>query len=496
MNAAALGALGSFFADVAAYLGGLFAAGVQALTGPVTLPPAALAAIEAEVEAQQGYLTSFELETTSADALPGNFAARAEQYGAAVWGAAQAVVRDAVVAAGPDYEECRVHIGDDEPCPVCTDLEDQGWMPIGTLPDIGDSYCLYNCHCVFYYRVAGSDQVIDTSQVFQPNLTGDGPLAVDAQADIADVPIPPPPRQVRTPGTPPQTPTASVLRPVPGSDTVLPSATPSPFAGIEDDFGTIMLGPEPVAVAPAAPQPARAPRPVVPAPPPSPPPAVQPGGVPVSSALNVEVPGAFGQRLDAAIAAIDSVHGDGNLPTIPINTAAMAVGRGGQIAVRNGVPVYINVAENGFGPELALIHEIGHDLDYGALRGLPGSDALMAPVQAALRNSAAAQELARLATVESVPATGLDLAGVTRSFNLPIDQAHIAYISSNDELWARAYAQYIAIRSGDTTLMDQLNLRRGPGPLSFRYPEQWTDADFAPIASAIDALFQRLGWLH
>ena len=39
-----------------------------------------------------------------------------------------------------------------EHCPDCVDFAARGWRPIGTLPRIGDSVCIVNCHCHFEYR--------------------------------------------------------------------------------------------------------------------------------------------------------------------------------------------------------------------------------------------------------------------------------------------------------------------------------------------------------
>jgi hypothetical protein len=57
---------------------------------------------------------------------------------------------------------------------------------------------------------------------------------------------------------------------------------------------------------------------------------------------------------------------------------------------------------------------------------------------------------------------------------------------------ARAYAQYIAIRSAHHALMEGLeNSRRGTsnGP-----PKQWSDSSFAPVAEAFDSFFDKRGW--
>jgi hypothetical protein len=65
---------------------------------------------------------------------------------------------------------------------------------------------------------------------------------------------------------------------------------------------------------------------------------------------------------------------------------------------------------------------------------------------------------------------------------------------SKDEQWARSYAQWIAIRSKDTVLLDQvkkITLSTNPAASA----SQWVEADFEPIAAAMDLIFKTLGWL-
>ncbi len=83
------------------------------------------------------------------------FVARAEQYGDAAWGAAQQVNRKRMIRGGQYTQEMRVH-GKyvDDMCDTCRNAVEQGWVPIGTLPAIGDSECLGNCHCFFKYADA------------------------------------------------------------------------------------------------------------------------------------------------------------------------------------------------------------------------------------------------------------------------------------------------------------------------------------------------------
>jgi hypothetical protein len=70
---------------------------------------------------------------------------------------------------------------------------------------------------------------------------------------------------------------------------------------------------------------------------------------------------------------------------------------------------------------------------------------------------------------------------------------YLRYLLDLPEIWARAYAQYIAIRSGNAALGRALAAVRSD-PDMLHPGVHWTDADFTPIATAIDDLFKEVGW--
>ena len=69
------------------------------------------------------------------------------------------------------------------------------------------------------------------------------------------------------------------------------------------------------------------------------------------------------------------------------------------------------------------------------------------------------------------------------------------YLQLPQELVARAYAQYIAWKSGSPTMRAELDATLNSGDLYSRLT-QWPHDEFLPIAAAIDYLFETLGWLH
>ena len=76
-----------------------------------------------------------------------------------------------------------------------------------------------------------------------------------------------------------------------------------------------------------------------------------------------------------------------------------------------------------------------------------------------------------------------------------VDPAIIAYSLRTEELFARSYAQYIATKSGNNTMISQLNQSRSRESKPIYYAEYWDDSDFTPISTAFDNIFLEAGWL-
>jgi hypothetical protein len=99
---------------------------------------------------QYGFLSGLALDTRPGD-FDGRALARLAQYGnGAVRGTASAIQRR---DAGPEAEERNV-LGGSQNCDECPGLSEQGWVPIGTLPEVGTRTCLGNCNCTIETRVA------------------------------------------------------------------------------------------------------------------------------------------------------------------------------------------------------------------------------------------------------------------------------------------------------------------------------------------------------
>jgi len=228
------------------------------------------------------------------------------------------------------------------------------------------------------------------------------------------------------------------------------------------------------------------------------------GGTPVSDALKVPR-SKYAAKYNAALSAIDSVHGDGALPQIPVKTKSNMRYLGVFSHTWNG-PKEIGINGKGDHFELTMAHEVGHFLDFSGLgsntflsdpgRNTPKNTAarLMRKAMDAIRNSPQVQTL--MDKVKNpkkyVQTVEYEHNGEKRSYKTEPDRSHTRYLSSNVELWARAYAQYIATRSGNKSMIAQVAKQLE----SKLYGEQqWTTKDFEPIAEAIDELFNEMGWM-
>lgn len=229
--------------------------------------------------------------------------------------------------------------------------------------------------------------------------------------------------------------------------------------------------------------------PVSPVPPTLPRPSrLAPAGRPVSSAVDPQALTGVSRRV---LDAIDSVHGDGNLPQTPIRRYGSA--DGAALGVYRWDPStlagVIRILPGGPYPEFTLAHELGHLLDHqGVIAGKFASELAreFGPWLEASQSSSAVRGLLDLLNGPE----RIELRGVM----VRVPKDYIAYLLDPREVWARSYAQYVAVRSGDPVLLEQLaRAQRPAGVLALQ--RQWQEEDFQAIMEAIDEVFYRLGWL-
>ena len=217
------------------------------------------------------------------------------------------------------------------------------------------------------------------------------------------------------------------------------------------------------------------------------------GSRPVSTAI-IARPGLHRRAVLHAVASIDEVHIDGDLPDTPAwPYGKLGPGVQGFYTVKptaKGTKDRIRLASSASHPELTSVHEIGHLLDLRAFgaAGIPGSH--RAPELQSWRDaviaSRAPNRIMSLLYGVASPHGGI----VSTSVD------HVDYLLQPHELFARSYAQYIALRSSSPILKQQISdlqvkqVRHGVDTM-----EQWVDADFQDIAQAFDEIFEARGWL-
>lgn len=251
---------------------------------------------------------------------------------------------------------------------------------------------------------------------------------------------------------------------------------------------TTVPGPTPPPVPPPPPAPAPAP-----APPPPPEPKREPGpkGTPVGKALDVQASGRIEADLRHAIGMVEKVHGDGTLPAIPVRAEQKMTNEGEFRRYANNTPLDIRVYAKTTGPLTTLVHEVGHFIDRA---GIPGTDArgdrdwandpTLAAWYHAVQGTDAVKRLKSLRTNPVVRAT---VGGQEVPYKVP--PAYREYLLKPTELWARAYAQYVTLRSGDPRMAAEIG-----DSMKGSVPTQWSDQDFGPVARAMDEAFAKLGW--
>lgn len=227
----------------------------------------------------------------------------------------------------------------------------------------------------------------------------------------------------------------------------------------------------------------------------------------VSSAMQLDdaLEQTYGRRVANAI---DRVHGDGPLAPIPVYRTKLPPNVGGQFRYSSmtGRPADIRMALRPNTPAMDLAHETGHWIDQAGILNNSGTSATNTMMiqpgsvpagvkawRAAIGESAAVQRM-RAMRDELKQNRYLVMEDGTKA---AVSVGWFDYATRMDELWARSYAQYIAVRSGDAQLLAELRGEQEKArTANLRVPEQWEDDDFEPIARAFDTLFTSLGWLH
>jgi hypothetical protein len=199
--------------------------------------------------------------------------------------------------------------------------------------------------------------------------------------------------------------------------------------------------------------------------------------------VNEIPPGPVADAVDAFIAAVDTAHvlPDHSLP-VPVRVS-QDLGVLGRYRGHDKDPVEILIQGDVTDPGLTLAHELGHYMDHHVLPPvgeLASQSAAFDPWRQAIAATAVASELLERALNPRIHLVQRP----DGSLGLTIDQAADAvYYLQVHELFARSYAQWLIAKTGNEALLAQV-----ARAVSFHYPEQWPDDDFAAVSAALDSL--------
>lgn len=198
-------------------------------------------------------------------------------------------------------------------------------------------------------------------------------------------------------------------------------------------------------------------------------------------------PGPLHADLYAAVRAIDQVHSDGEIPELSVLLTS-GLETHGRFVVRDDQPSAFLIRAEGRVRSFALLHEVGRLLDFVGLGGAAFASSsgmpLLEPWRRACEASRAFHQLAQ--------AIGELVSGLRASE--ADERSRLQALVGPEELWARSYAQFVVVRSGDAGLRSQLEANRTPVLGRVYYPFQWDDDDFRRNEESIEELFRRLGW--
>ncbi|MDD3154922.1 MAG: phage minor head protein [Victivallaceae bacterium] len=223
--------------------------------------------------------------------------------------------------------------------------------------------------------------------------------------------------------------------------------------------------------------------------------ALKPSGTPVSNALLVKAKNAeVNDSVRAAIAAVDSVHGDGQLAqNTTIFGKSLRIGLQGETVWKPGGKYYLNISNGADRKALTCLHELGHFLDWSGLSDAPtrGKTATIShPMLEEWRNAVKKTETYKILKKRCDQLEKKD----KKTKEEKEDLKHYRYLLSPEELFARGYAQYIAGKCSDVKIKEELDKELKSGYCR-AYHTQWDPEDFKIVSASFDKLFLAKGWI-
>lgn len=218
----------------------------------------------------------------------------------------------------------------------------------------------------------------------------------------------------------------------------------------------------------------------------------------ISDFVDNRIQGELGEQVDDGLETIQSVHkpikSSAKLPIVGETKARQAGAF--HYDPKTRAPQNIGIHPHSPNPEMTVAHEYGHNLHMTLFHSDLNTDGytkLDSPELKGLKDALEDSDAVKTLRESLESKSTFDKVGdLTMPNELsPKDIADAEYYLEDQELFARSYAQYIATRSGNKTMLGQLDEMRSA--IDFRRDRQWDGNDFAPIATAFDTLFSEKG---
>ena len=218
----------------------------------------------------------------------------------------------------------------------------------------------------------------------------------------------------------------------------------------------------------------------------------QPNGEAVSAVFDIPSSPAF-NAVRRALQVIDRVHGNGDLERVTVQRKRLSA------ATRAGYDPSTKSIVFASRIDIRLsdvIHEAFHVLDDLAFEiGVKSSQQGSWSVLAGVLNKIKGSRLWTVTRATKFEGLRTVIRDQLRVILFPESLADIAYINSDEEWLARAYVQYIAVRSGDAELLQQVGDLHSTATYQRSYDEAWSDLEFKPIAEMFDRVLQDRRWV-
>ena len=199
------------------------------------------------------------------------------------------------------------------------------------------------------------------------------------------------------------------------------------------------------------------------------------------------VAGKVKQPVLSAVAAIDAVITLPDLPTLDIVSNQSKTAFGWYVPGKDKIAI----REEGRHMEMTAAHEFGHFIDHTAFTGVRKWETAL-PDNGKLKEAMGAiRDTEQYKRLSAAAKSRIYIDEDGKETKLTARQVKYAtYLATDIELWARAFSQYIAYKSGNEAMLKQCE-----GMAENILHGQWEPNDFKNVIFALDKTFDDLGWL-